>query len=84
MKWVESCALDEKLGPTSLVFVHFYANLSKGNVEVTSYISEYSKQEARISFDSTDPGKIFMSPSLSQIVNLNRTTGTVPNDRKKY
>ena len=41
-----------------------FANLSQGDLEVTSYISEYDKLEARSTFDSTDPGIFFYQVTL--------------------
>lgn len=46
---------------TQIRHKYISTNLLKGILDVTSYINSYDKQEARISFDSTDPGIFFIS-----------------------
>ena len=56
-----------QMSPRCCRHYHFVANFFKGNLEITSYISSYNKLLARITFDSTDEGKIYIYESLSTL-----------------
>ena len=49
---------------------------SKGYLDITSFISSYNKHEARISFDSTDPGKIFICFEVNIFEFSDHSTGS--------